>query len=41
VTATALAAVRWVEDYHLFVLGALALAAATWARTAARRQWRG
>lgn len=41
VTAAALAAVRWAEDYHLFILGALALAAATWARTAARRQWRG
>ena len=28
VSATMLSAVRWVEDYHLFILGALALAAA-------------
>jgi hypothetical protein len=41
VTATALAAVRWVEDYHLFILGALGLAAAHWARRAARRRWHG
>jgi hypothetical protein len=41
VTATALAAVRWVEDYHLFILGALGLAAAYWARGAARRRWHG
>jgi uncharacterized membrane protein len=37
VTAAALAAVRWAEDYHLVILGALALIAATWARRAARR----
>jgi uncharacterized membrane protein len=37
VTAAALAAVRWAEDYHLFILGALALIAAYWARGAARR----
>jgi len=41
VTATALAVVRWVEDYHLFILGALGLAAAYWARRAARHRWRG
>jgi uncharacterized membrane protein len=41
VTATALAAVRWAEDYHLFILGALGLAAAYWARRAARHRWRG
>jgi primosomal protein N' len=28
VTASALAAVRWAEDYHLFILGTLAFAAA-------------
>jgi uncharacterized membrane protein len=38
VTATALAAVRWAEDYHLFILGALALAAACWARSVARQR---
>ena len=37
VTAAALAAVRWAEDYHLFIFGALALMAAYWARGAARR----
>ena len=41
VTATALSAARWAEDYHLFILGALALAAAYWARRAARQHWRG
>jgi hypothetical protein len=41
VTATALAVVRWAEDYHLFMLGALGLAAAYWARRAARHHWRG
>src|SRR5258707_9792757 len=29
VTATGLAAVRWAEDYHLFILGALSFAAAS------------
>src|SRR3954470_7534451 len=37
VTATALSAARPAEDYHLFILGALALTAAYWARGAARR----
>jgi hypothetical protein len=41
VTATALSVVRWAEDYHLFFLGGLALAAASWARAAARRHWHG
>src|SRR3954462_12584212 len=36
VTATALSAARPAEDYHLFVLGVLALTAAYWARGAAR-----
>lgn len=38
-TASALAAARWTEDAHLFVLGALAFASALLGRTAARRQW--
>ena len=41
VTASALAAVRWTEDYHLFILGALALASASLGRTARRRRWVG
>ena len=32
VSATALSIVRWAEDYHLFILGALALASATLGR---------
>jgi len=36
-----LAALRWAEDYHLFILGALAFAAASFGRTAHRRRWRG
>jgi len=39
VTASALAAVRWAEDYHLFVLGTLAFAAAYLGRMARRRRW--
>jgi hypothetical protein len=38
VTMAGLAAVRWPEDYHLFVLGTLALVAAVAARRAVRRQ---
>jgi uncharacterized membrane protein len=41
VSATALSMVRWAEDYHLFVLGALAMACATLGRTARRRRWGG
>ncbi|MGH8629204.1 MAG: hypothetical protein ACREU7_00360, partial [Burkholderiales bacterium] len=41
VTASLLAAMRWVEDYHLFILGALSFAAASLGRTAHRRRWRG
>lgn len=37
-TMAGLSAVRWAEDYHLFVLGALAFAAACIARRAVRRQ---
>lgn len=39
-TATILSAMRWSEDYHLFILGALAFGAASVGRTAARRHWR-
>jgi hypothetical protein len=39
-TATGLSAVRWAENYHLFILGALSLMAATVARTALRQRWR-
>ena len=39
-TAASLAAVRWAQDYHLFVLGALAFAAACLGRQARRQRWR-
>jgi hypothetical protein len=39
-TATGLAAVRWAEDYHLFILGASSLAAAYSGREAKRHRWR-
>ncbi|HYK63684.1 MAG TPA: DUF2306 domain-containing protein [Patescibacteria group bacterium] len=39
VTSTALAAMRWSDDYHLFVLGALAFAAAILGREVRRRRW--
>ena len=39
-TATGLSVLRWEENYHLFVLGALSLIAATIARTALRQRWR-
>lgn len=39
VTMSALAAVRWSKDYHLFILGALAFAAAYLGRRARRKQW--
>jgi hypothetical protein len=39
-TATSLAAVRWAEDYHLFILGALSFAAAYVGRQARRHRWR-
>jgi hypothetical protein len=38
-TASALAAVRWAEDYHLFILGTLAFAAASLGRRARRKRW--
>jgi hypothetical protein len=39
VSATGLSIVRWAEDYHLFILGLLALIAASLGRTARRRRW--
>ena len=39
VSAIALSVMRWAEDYHLFVLGVLAFAAASLGRTARRRRW--
>ncbi len=41
VSATGLSAVRWAEDYHLFILGLLAFIAASLGRAARRRRWRG
>jgi hypothetical protein len=41
VSATGLSVVRWAEDYHLFILGLLALIAAALGRTARRRRWPG
>jgi hypothetical protein len=40
-SATWLSVVRWAEDYHLFILGALALACASLGRAARRRRWTG
>jgi len=40
-SATALAVVRWAEDYHLFILGALSFGAAFLGRTARQQRWRG
>jgi uncharacterized membrane protein len=39
-SATVLSVMRWVENYHLFLLGALSLIAATIARRALRERWR-
>jgi len=38
-TASALAIVRWTDDYHLFVLGMFAVAAAFLGRKARRERW--
>jgi hypothetical protein len=38
-SATGLSLVRWAENYHLFVLGALSLVSATVARAAPRQRW--
>jgi hypothetical protein len=40
-SATVVSIMRWAEDYHLFVLGALSFASAYFGRTAPRRYWRG
>lgn len=40
VTSAALAAMRWSDDYHLFVLGAVAFIAAVIGRSARRQRWR-
>jgi hypothetical protein len=39
IAATILAAMRWAEDYHLFVLGMMSFASAWLGRTALRRRW--
>lgn len=39
-SATALAVVRWAEDYHLFILGTLSFGAASLGRAARRQRWR-
>ena len=38
-SATVLSALRWTEDYHLFILGAISLTAASLGRTALQRRW--
>jgi len=38
-TSTTLAAMRWSEDYHLFILGAVAFTAALMGRAARRQRW--
>jgi hypothetical protein len=40
ISAASLSAVRWSDDYHLFVLGALSFTAAHWGRRALRQRWR-
>ena len=39
VSSTALAAMRWYEDYHLLILGAVSFGAAVVGRAARRRRW--
>jgi uncharacterized membrane protein len=39
-SATFLSFMRWTENYHLFVLGALSFASAWFGRTALRQRWR-
>jgi len=39
-TATILSILRWAENSHLFILGALAIVAASFGRRARRRKWR-
>lgn len=40
-SATVLSLMQWAENYHLFILGALAFASALAGRTARRRVWPG
>jgi hypothetical protein len=40
-SATLLSVVRWAEDYHLFILGALSFGCACLGRIARRRRWTG
>jgi hypothetical protein len=40
-SATALSIVRWADDYHLFILGALSFAMASLGRSARRTRWPG
>jgi hypothetical protein len=39
VTMSVLSSMRWAENYHLFILGALSFASAYFGRSAARRHW--
>src|SRR4029450_5874297 len=39
VTMSTLSFMRWAENYHLFILGALSFTSAYFGRTAARRRW--
>jgi hypothetical protein len=39
-SATLLSAMRWAEDYHLFILGTLSFATASLGRASLRRRWR-
>jgi uncharacterized membrane protein HdeD (DUF308 family) len=41
VSAVGLSAIRWAQDYPLFILAAIAFAAASLGRTAMHRRWRG
>jgi hypothetical protein len=41
ITATIVSVMRWAENYHLFILGVLAFATASFGRTARRRPWPG
>ena len=40
VSATVLSAVRWAQDYHLFILGLISFGAASLGRMARRHRWR-
>jgi hypothetical protein len=41
ISACILSAMRWAEDYHLFILGTLSFGSAWLGRTAHHRDWRG